>query len=291
MSRLPDALHQRLERTLGHHIQSFTPVHGGDIHQALRLDTPEGPLFLKWSQSPLPSIFEREASGLQYLREAVHPARIPTVHAWANPDENRPGYLLLDFLETIPFHEKGMESLGETIAQLHGNTRKRFGLAEDNFIGTLAQSNRDSDDWIRFFREERIEPQIKLALNSGRLRNADRDAWNRIAAKLENLLPPSQPSLLHGDLWSGNVLCCRDGTPALIDPAVYYGNPEIEIAFTKLFGGFSDTFYRSYFSVRPEEPGFQERIPIYQLYPLLVHTNLFGGHYVQRVQQILSRYD
>lgn len=290
MNRLPDALHQRLERELGHPVLHCTPVHGGDIHQALRFDTPDGPLFLKWSQSSLPSIFEREAAGLQLLREADHPARIPAVHAWANPDDNRAGYLLLDYLENVPFHEEGMEALGTAVARLHDNERERFGLSVDNYIGSLPQSNRESDNWIQFFREERVEPQLKFALDSGRLQTADWKAWERISGKLETLLPRSAPSLLHGDLWSGNVLCCRDGTPALIDPAVYYGNPEMEIAFTKLFGGFTDTFYRSYYSVRPEVSGFSERIPVYQLYPLLVHTNLFGGHYAQRVQQILSRY-
>ncbi|MEX0594323.1 MAG: fructosamine kinase family protein [Balneolaceae bacterium] len=290
MNHLPDALHQRLERESGFRIENATPIHGGDIHQALRLDTSEGPLFLKWSQHSHPSIFEREASGLQRLHEADHTAKIPNIRAWANPDETRAGYLLLDFLENVPFHETGMEALGRAIAQLHENSCERFGLPEDNYIGTLVQSNRESDSWIRFFIEERVEPQLKHALDTGRLQSADRTAWDKLALKLDRLFPALPPSLLHGDLWSGNVLCCREGTPALIDPAVYYGNSEMEIAFTKLFGGFSDTFYQCYFSIRPKEPGFQERIPIYQLYPLLVHTNLFGGHYAQRVQQILSRF-
>lgn len=290
MNPLPDLLYKRLERELGEPIHECRSVPGGDIHQAVRLVTDSGALFLKWSHLERPSIFEREASGLNQLRTATHSAVVPHVRAWANPTEEQAGYLLLDFLETIPFDEEGMERLGTSVARLHENRSDRFGLPEDNYIGTLPQSNRESDDWVQFFRNERIEPQLIQATDSGRLSTTDRKRWDQLALRLPDLLPDSPPSLLHGDLWSGNVLYSNEHKPVFIDPAVYYGKPEMEIAFTHLFGGFSNSFYAAYHTIYPEIPGFADRIPIYQLYPLLVHTNLFGGHYARRVQDILSRF-
>jgi fructosamine-3-kinase len=129
-----------------------------------------------------------------------------------------------------------------------------------------------------------------MAINSGKMDQTALKAWSRITSKLDQLLPKTEPSLVHGDLWSGNYLFDIDGVAVLIDPAVYYGHPEMDLAFSKMFGGFSAEFYRGYESVLPLERGFDNRVPIYNLYPLLVHVNLFGGHYISQANGVLNRF-
>ena len=129
-----------------------------------------------------------------------------------------------------------------------------------------------------------------MAIDSGKMDQSAVSEWNKISSKLNQLMPETPPSLVHGDLWSGNYLYDLDGCAVLIDPAVYYGHPEMDLAFSKMFGGFSTEFYRGYESVSPLENGFNERMPVYNLYPLLVHVNLFGGHYISQAENVLSRY-
>jgi fructosamine-3-kinase len=165
-----------------------------------------------------------------------------------------------------------------------------YGLNHNNFIGKLPQSNCQHKNWVDFFIEERIQPQLKMATNAGKLGMATIKRFEAMYKQLPQLFPDEPPSLLHGDLWGGNYFFDQSGEATIYDPAVYYGNREIELAFTHLFGGFPSAFYRAYEETYPLQSGFSERKDVYNLYPLLVHTNLFGGSYARRVQRIVNQF-
>jgi fructosamine-3-kinase len=180
--------------------------------------------------------------------------------------------------------------LGRGLAKLHQQTNDQFGWSEPNYIGRLPQKNDWHADWNEFFWEQRLKPQIKTARDQGRLTTEQAKGLDALSGKLSQIFPPSRPALLHGDLWSGNVMVGATGEPVLVDPAVYFGHPEIELAFTKLFGGFDQQFYESYQEESALAPGFDQRIDLYNLYPLLVHLNLFGTGYLQEVLQTGKKY-
>jgi fructosamine-3-kinase len=180
--------------------------------------------------------------------------------------------------------------LGRGLANIHKNRSPTFGLNHDNYIGSLKQSNSPTNSWIHFFIHSRINSQLKLAIDKGQLNSSHQQKFEILFKELPNLLPNEKPALLHGDLWSGNVIVDHHGNAVLIDPAVYYGHREMDLAFTRLFGGFNSEFYHSYFETFPLEPGFDNRVDIYNLYPLLVHVNLFGGSYANQVVSILNRF-
>jgi len=275
---------------LDHHIEIKTEqsVSGGDINQSFKLSTNRGVFFLKLNSNVPPDFFTKEAEGLNELRRCDCDLIVPEVIAVGRPGAGQTGFLLLEFI-----HESSSGDsfqFGMELAKLHQKKRPLFGLDSDNYIGSLPQRNNDHSDWSDFFNQERIRPQLKMAVDSGKLSNKLISLWDRIANKLADLFPQCQPSLLHGDLWGGNYLFDENGRAVLIDPAVYYGHPEMDLAFTRMFGGFSDDFYKGYESITPLEPGFDDRIPIYNLYPLLVHANLFGGHYLSQVEHQLKRF-
>ena len=178
---------------------------------------------------------------------------------------------------------------GASMAAVHSQNHTQFGLSFSNYIGSLPQNNSYCEDGIQFFIENRLKVQAGLALYNGAISQALFDKFYRLYDVLPSLLPAGKPALLHGDLWSGNFLVDDQGLATLIDPAVYYGNREAELAFTHLFGGFQPDFYRSYGEVLPLENNFEERIPIYNLYPLMVHVNLFGSGYLAAVERTLTR--
>jgi fructosamine-3-kinase len=200
--------------------------------------------------------------------------------------------LVMDY---IPHDGRGGESaqqaLADHLARLHGVTAPRFGLERDTLIGSLPQSNPWTESWLAFFREQRLLPLLKLASERGALGAEDRRALGRLAERLEDFLEePETPALLHGDCWSGNVLFDRGGVAGFIDPAIYYGHPEIELAFGTLFGPFGDGFFARYREQRAIAPGFFElRRDLYNLYPLLVHATLFGGGYGASAGRIARR--
>ena len=180
--------------------------------------------------------------------------------------------------------------LGVKLTKLHSHKTNKFGLDHDNFIGSLAQSNKTHSDWVEFFITERLSKQIEISRNKEAISTATVKQFDHLYTRFENFFPKESPVLIHGDLWSGNLITDDFGGPCLIDPAVYYGHREIELSMTKLFGGFDNEFYRSYHEAMPLENGFEERVEVYNLYPLMVHVNLFGGHYLQEVEFILKRY-
>ena len=283
---LPNAIYETLKTEYNLTITATRSMSGGSINQACRLETNHGSFFLKLNHSAPAGFFEMEAEGLRLLKSAGSGVRIPEVIATMGSGHDHPAFLLMEFIES----GRGGDSFvfGQHLAHLHSFRSDAFGLEQDNYIGTLPQSNRRHSDWSTFFHEERILPQLRMGIESGKFSRTILTQWDRLAARLDQLIPPASPSLIHGDLWGGNYLFDSSGSAVLIDPAVYYGHPEMDLAFTKMFGGFSQEFYKGYESVAPLEPGFHERVALHNLYPLLVHANLFGGHYLHTVMSVMN---
>lgn len=287
---VPAGLQYHLKDSLKQSIDSAEAVSGGSINQAARLVLEDGSLcFLKWNTSADPDMFYKEQQGLELLKKAGTSLRIPRILNAGVTNEGT-GYLLLEFIEQDEEVSGSAATFGEELAQLHSHTNERFGLAYDNYIGRLPQSNSWHGNWIEFFIKERLQPQLQQAIDSGKLGADTAKHFEALYGQLPLLLPEEPASLLHGDLWGGNYLYDSNGTATLVDPAVYYGHREIELAFTHLFGGFPERFYKAYHSAYPLAPEFSSRKDIYNLYPLLVHTNLFGGHYGRQVQNIVKRF-
>jgi len=269
-------------------ILSIASVSGGSINKAFRLETSLGKFFLKYnSASSFPQMFEKEAKGLSLLKSAEE-IDIPQVfnHGEAGQD----AFLLLEYIDSAPQADGFWEDLGERLAKLHSHKAKRFGLDHNNYMGSLYQHNSFHDNWSAFFIEERLERQVKLSRENEAMGRSDVSAFERLYKRLDEIFPEALPSLLHGDLWSGNFMVNSKGKACLIDPAVYYGHPEIDIAMSKLFGGFNSRFYESYIEHNPLEQGWEKRLDIFNLYPLMVHVNLFGGGYLAQVQRIINRF-
>ena len=285
---IPVSIKHNIKDQAGLTITGVREVHGGSINRAAKLTTDRGEYFLKWNKNAPDDFFEREAEGLKTLRNAVHSLIIPTVEMVGQTDDSETGFLLMEYIEESRSGDSFQ--FGSELARLHQNTANQFGFHSDNYIGSLPQSNRMHSNWIEFFISERIEPQLAMATESGKLPSSIRKNWNRLSYRLNELFPACKPSLLHGDLWGGNYLFNKSGKAVIIDPAVYYGHPEMDLAFSTLFGGFTYDFYEGYESISPLENGFDNRVPIFNLYPLLVHVNLFGGSYVDQVKTILQKY-
>lgn len=263
---------------------------GGCINNGEYLVTSQGQsFFLKTNPSAPTAMFAREAEGLLALAAAPHAAteRVPRT-----PDVFLVGadFLLLEDLQPGSPQAGFWERLGRELAVLHLHTNPEFGFQHDNYIGSTPQPNTWCADGFAFFAEHRLLFQARLARRRGLLPPDDLLAVKRLVGRLSHLVPEQPASLLHGDLWSGNVLSTAFGVPALIDPAVYYGWAEAELAMTALFGAFPERFYLAYSEMRPLEKGYRQRFGLYNLYHLLNHLNLFGSGYLADVQAILNRY-
>jgi fructosamine-3-kinase len=244
-----------------------------------------------------PGMFEKEAESLNYLgsKKVVN---IPSVYFWDDKADENPAYIVMEWVGTEDQRAGLIQQgqLGEELANLHKITSDefgmQFGLWFDNYIGSTVQINPWTNDWIHFFRDARLLPQIELAVKHGKMNPLRRRKLDKLVDKLDGLIGGIShvPSLLHGDLWGGNVVAGKNQLPYLIDPAIYYGDREADLAFTELFGGFSKEFYDAYQSNWPLEPGYSERKNIYNLYHLLNHLNLFGESYGGSVDSILNRY-
>ena len=299
MPDLPASLTKRLSDEVGE-VRSFQTLGGGCIANAGRLETSSGTYFMKWSDGEAQKTFAPEADGLQALRAAGSTLVIPEVAAVSGRGE-LPGFLVLDWIEDGPRGADYWQGLGEGLAEMHRHTSrggradsdaaKPYGFDDDNFIGRLPQKNGWHDRWPDFFRVERLAPQVEMARSSGRWRSGWDDPLDQLSSTLGDILPASpEASVLHGDLWSGNILATAEGRPAIIDPAVYYGHREADLAMTELFGGFQQGFYDAYDDAWPIDNGYDERREIYNLYHLINHLNHFGSSYAGRVEAILRRF-
>lgn len=287
---LIDELNRKLSDQFGSRttIDDHVPVGGGSINDAWKLATRNGSFFLKTNLADrFPSMFEAEADGLERIR-STSTVRVPEVIAHGEVGETT--YLLLEFITSGPRTPEFWQRLGRSLAHMHRHTSDHFGLERSNYIGSLEQPNPAHSEWSEFFIHARLEPQLRMARNSGRLGAGSVFRSERLFGNLNDLFPKEAPALLHGDLWSGNQMANADGFPVLFDPAVYYGHREMDLAMSRLFGGFDRTFYSSYQDEWPLEIGWEEREDLCNLYPLLVHVNLFGGGYVTQVEQILRRF-
>lgn len=287
---IPENLKSEAEALIGASVEQAQSVSGGSINRAAKIITRDNQAyFLKWNSSAAADMFPKEQKGLKLLRSTKSGLRIPDVIASGSTNSGT-DFLIIEFIAEGAARNDSFEVFGRQLATLHQQTADQYGLDHDNYIGKLPQPNSWHEDWIDFFIEQRLQYQLKQALSARKLPAQTEQQFQNLYKKLPDLLTEEPASLLHGDLWGGNYFYDTGGNPVIYDPAVYYGNREIELAFTDLFGGFSPAFYRAYEAAFPLQPDFGKRKDIYNLYPLLVHTNLFGGSYARQVQSIVQRF-
>ena len=284
------ATRQTIEQALSLRILRMTALAGGDINQAWRVEADDGRvLFVKTNPDAPCGLFSAEARGLRWLSTARALA-VPHVVA-VGTEAGAAAFLALELLEAGHPCRDFDEQLGTGLAQLHGHHPSVFGLDHDNFIGSLPQCNEPAESWAEFYGTQRIGAQLRLARDQGRAPDRLVRALEALIARLPELVgDPEPPARLHGDLWSGNLHRTANGEPALIDPAVYGGHREIDLAMMRLFGGFSERVFDAYNASYPLAQGYEDRRALYQLYPLLVHLNLFGGHYGASALRAAERY-
>ncbi len=287
---IPACIADEIEQSTG-----LRPVHsqmlgGGSINQAARAATSEGAVVVKWNKASLHRMFETEATGLRLLSDAGTDLVIPNVFHHGRSDKQDYSWIVMEYIPGGRGGRQADRSFGSGLAALHRNVFSRYGLDHDNFIGRLPQSNTFCDSWVPFFMEERIAPQLRQAVDAGLLPSSCISSLDALRRRAEELFPDEPASLLHGDLWSGNYLYTSQGGVSIIDPAVYYGHREMELAFTGLFGRFPEDFYDAYEEAWPLEPGFEARKSLYNLYPVLVHVNLFGHGYTGQAASIIKSY-
>ncbi|MCX7156144.1 MAG: fructosamine kinase family protein [Rhodocyclales bacterium] len=265
---------------------SASRVSGGSIHRAWHIDDGSRHYFVKANTLGAAPMFAAEAQGLQALA-ATGVVRTPTFVTLGQTESR--AFLVLEYLDLATLDRAGGARLGGSLAQLHRVTGNSFGWHEDNFIGATPQSNAPHPGWPHFFGERRLRPQLQFALQNGMDKSLVAKS-HAIIERIGGLFIDYQPapSLLHGDLWSGNVAQTRDGTPVIFDPACYYGDREADIAMAELFGGFPTSFFAAYRAAWPLDSGFEARKPLYNLYHILNHFNLFGSAYLGQAQRMIE---
>lgn len=267
-------------------ISTITPLGGGDINEVFLITTPNGEKFVLKLNDALefPGMFPSEMEGLETLANAGC-IKIPKPINFGQFEDK--AYLLLEY---IPRGKQGndfWENFGGQMACLHQHTAKDFGFKNDNFVGSLPQKNTWSENAIEFYITRRLAPQLKLAEEN----KYDLGISKYFIRNISENIPDEPPSLIHGDLWNGNLIITSKGEPCLIDPAVAYAPREMDLAMMKLFGGFDHRLFSAYNEAFPLERGFEERLPLWQLYYLLVHLNIFGKGYLNQVKNIIRRYN
>ena len=278
---IPEAVTRWLDQHGYGEVTGEQPVAGGCINNGARLQTKSGTsFFLKMNAGAPEDMFAREAEGLAELEKANGP-RLPEPLLWDAE------FILLEDLRPAPRAAGYWETLGRQLAVLHQNTNPKFGFAHDNYLGSTPQPNSWTEDGYEFFAEQRLGYQTRLARDNDLLSRSEAAEISKLVDRLPQLVPSQPASLIHGDLWSGNAISDERGQPAIIDPAAHYGWAEAELGMTALFGGFPAAFYRAYTQTRSLDVGWKERLPVYNLYHLLNHLNLFGASYHGQVVQIV----
>ena len=288
----------------------FIPVGGGSINGAFRIENDSQQWFCKInSAEQFPAMFEKEKNGLEFLdtRDVI---RVPEV-VW-HGQENGKQILILEWIEQGIRTNGFWKKFGEQLAKLHsssdgprltlsgssdrdsqtrdGQPRFAFGFHENNYMGALPQLNSFKENWVDFFVQCRLEPQLQLAASHGLINKQQIEQFESLYKKLNQIFSLESPSPLHGDLWSGNYLCGKGEIPVLIDPAVYYGHRCIDLGMTRLFGGFDKIFYEAYDYHYSLPKNFEEQADVCNLYPLLIHLNLFGSGYLSSIRSILHQF-
>ncbi|GAB1259928.1 fructosamine kinase family protein [Aurantivibrio plasticivorans] len=283
MTQQQSALIQRLASHFKDQPLSLTPLHGGDINRTFKLQADSGVFCLKFNEHCPADFFHAEAHGLSQL-QTHSPLQAPSVII-AEAD-----FLVLEYINPAPRSKDYWRALAEGLAQQHTSTSGSFGLSRDNYCGLTPQPNRVMDNGYDFFCEMRLGYQTKIAYDAGRLSSAVKNKLDKLMNNIDAVIPAQPASLLHGDLWSGNIHSNSMGEPVLIDPAVYFGWRETDLTMTHLFGGFGEEFYEAYQEIYPMDDDWRSRLPLYNLYHLLNHLNLFGENYLPQVEQIVKRF-
>lgn len=280
-----DKLRNRIEEKAGGRVLGLRPFAAGNNTSLFLVDLKDGRRLVAKAATRKGARLDLEAWMLKYLK-AQSALPVPDVIA---ADEN---LLIMTYLHTSGvIDEKAETRAAELLAALHGVRGEKHGLERDTLIGPLHQPNAQTSDWLEFFREQRLLYMAKAAFEEGRIDSALLNLIEKLAGKLDRYIDSvTHPSLLHGDLWGGNIMSSAGKVTGFIDPAIYYGDPEIELAFTTMFGTFGETFFKRYDEIQPLRDGFFEvRKDLYNLYPLLVHVRLFGRSYAESVQRTVHR--
>lgn len=294
---LTNQMIDHLKRQLGSvNIENVRPIHQTIAHVAYRFQANNSFYLLKIAEPQFKKNVISEYVGLNYLYDSKC-VRTPEIIDFHSGNTEIPTYLVVEWIERGTSTSAGQKQLGEELAAMHDASSElfdihQFGFEEDNYIGNNPQFNTWHSEWPEFFIQQRLKPQIQMGVRKGFIDNPFHDQLNRLCEKTPKLLDAQHfvPCLLHGDLWGGNVLFDNENRPVLIDPAVYFGVPEAELAFTEMFGGFTRDFYSAYDSVLPIPHGYKERKKLYNLYHILNHMNLFGGMYLHEAKAICSHY-
>jgi len=269
-------------------IAKESPISGGSINNTYSINSSKGNFFVKENDSErYPRMFESEAKGLKLIQSK---SCIKTPEIITLDNNSRKSYLILELIENGKGSIQSWGSLGSGLANLHKNSNDSFGLEHNNYIGSLPQTNIQYGSWGTFYINQRLEPMVRQAYDNGSFENSILKTFNRFYKELPSIYPIEPPALLHGDLWSGNFLFNNNEEAVLIDPAVYYGHREMDLGMSLLFGGFDEAFYKIYHETYPLEADWKNRVPYSQLYPLLVHVNLFGGGYKESVARIINKF-
>ena len=280
-------LAEGVERHLGERLLSARPLGGGCIGEVYKVELDDGtPLVAKVDRAGAAQL-EREAYMLRYLRER---SELPVPEVFHGSET----LLLMQFVEgTSRFSEGAEHRAAELLAGLHGISAGAYGHERDTLIGSLDHPSPWTESWVEFFREQRLLYMAKVTYEAGRLPREDLERVERLAERLDDYLEePERPSLIHGDVWSANVLARGDRIAAFLDPAIYHADSEIELSFISLFNSFGGPFFERYGEIRGIRDGFfEERRDLYNLYPLLVHVYFFGGGYLDSVRATLRRFD
>ena len=260
-------------------------LQGGDINQVYHCFTKNNQLVVKVNiAGKFPNMFEKEKKGLELLK----PSNFLIPKIFSIGSFRKLDYLILEYIK--PGKAINWEKFGENLANLHQLSNNKFGLGYDNYIGSIHQINTYENNWLNFYTNHRIIHLMIVARNKNLLNYQDCRKIESMCGSFKDFIPFTLPSLLHGDLWSGNIICSENGLPVLIDPAVYFGHPEIDWAMLDLFGNYPQYSFEIYNEINPLEKGFEERKSIHQLYPLLVHLVLFGRSYYSSVMSKVKRY-
>ncbi len=260
-------------------------VGGGSINNTYKITTNQDCFFIKTNTNNVfKNGFKEEVLGLNFLEN--NSALAPKIISEGSFQNQI--FLILEWIETGFESKQFWLNFAQQLVNLHINKYEMFGLYHNNFMGQLPQNNSFSNNFSEFFIENRLQPQIELAFNNNKLQKKHLLQFEKLYKQLSSIFPKEKPCAVHGDLWSGNFMCSSNEKVVLIDPAVYYGHREIDLAMSTLFGGFSSEFYNNYQEIYPLEKGFNHRKDIYNLYPLLIHLNLFGSSYLRSIENIIN---
>ncbi|MDG2153413.1 MAG: fructosamine kinase family protein [Crocinitomicaceae bacterium] len=279
-------LYEIIKTELNEDLISFSILSGGSINRVYKCSSEHRQFVIKLNDArEYPLMFEKEERGLALLN--LSNFRIPTV---LNKGTNQNiSYLMLEHIDDNGNTINEIE-LGTKLAEMHRITSDLFGLDHDNYIGAIPQINNRKADWSSFYQSMRLEPLVKKGFDIGCIETKTLRLFDKFYKELDNLIPVEPPSLLHGDLWQGNIICDENSSPVLIDPAVYYGHREIDLGMLLLFGDISQETIEAYNNIYPLDKHWHTRVDLHQMYPLLVHLILFGGSYYETVLNTLKKY-